>query len=160
MKEEAMTQQPPLPENSVSDGSHSPGAAPGAQPSPTPRPNEVDTFTDGDTSEYEVGYRRPPRHSRFQKGQSGNPRGRKKGSVNVETALRKAFFEIITVRDAGKSKKMTKLEVAYAQLANKAAAGDWRALKLMTQLLERFGKDGDLRPPFTVVISKEDSCVL
>jgi Family of unknown function (DUF5681) len=93
----------------------------------------VDTFTDGDTSEYEVGYGKPPRHSRFQKGQSGNPRGRKKGSVNTETALRKAIFELITVRDAGgKTQKMTKFEVACRQLANKAAAGDQRAFKLIT----------------------------
>src|SRR5262245_33179094 len=103
-----MTQQPPLPETSVSDGSHSPGAA-GTHTSPTPRPSEVGTFADGAKSEYEVGYRKPPRHSRFQKGQSGNPRGRKKGSINTETALRKAIFEQITVRDAsGKKRKMTK----------------------------------------------------
>jgi hypothetical protein len=28
---------------------------------------------------YPVGYRKPPVHSRFKKGQSGNPRGRPKG---------------------------------------------------------------------------------
>jgi hypothetical protein len=156
-----MTKQPPLPEISGPDGSHLPGSAPGTHTSPTPRPNEVGTFADGAKSEYEVGYRKPPRHSRFQKGQSGNPRGRKKGSVNTETALRKALLELITVRDAGgKTRKITKFEVACRQLANKAAAGDQRAFKLITQLLEKFGSDDDFRRPFTVVISKEDSCVL
>ena len=155
-----MTKQPPLPETAGSDGSHLPGAAPATHTSPTPRPNEVATFADGAKSQYEVGYGKPPCHSRFQKGQSGNPRGRKKGSVNVETALRKALFELTTVREGGKIRKMATLEVGYTQLANKVAAGDLRALKLMTQLLEKFGNDDDFRRPFTVVISKEDSCVL
>jgi Family of unknown function (DUF5681) len=33
-----------------------------------------------------VGYRRPPRHSRFQPGQSGNPRGRPRGSSRSRTS--------------------------------------------------------------------------
>jgi hypothetical protein len=35
------------------------------------------------TGDYEVGYRKPPVHTRFKKGQSGNPRGRKKSSKNI-----------------------------------------------------------------------------
>jgi Family of unknown function (DUF5681) len=33
-----------------------------------------------------VGYRRLPRHSRFQSGQSGNPRGRPKGVKSLPTS--------------------------------------------------------------------------
>src|SRR5262245_29748444 len=50
-----------------------------------------DWCTDGAKSQYEIGYGKPPRHTRFQKGQSGNPRGRKRGSVNTEITLRKHF---------------------------------------------------------------------
>ena len=70
-----------------------------------------------------------------------------KGSVNAETALRKAISELITVRDGDKTKKMTRLEVAYTQLAIKAASGDLRALKLITQLLESFGGDAAFAGP-------------
>lgn len=115
---------------------------------------------DDGKGDYPVGYRKPPRNTRFQKGQSGNPKGRAKGSVNAEDALRRAIFEPITVKDSGKTKKMTKLEVACRQLANKAAAGDTRALKLIMQLLETFGGDADFRRPFNLVLSKEDACVL
>jgi len=112
------------------------------------------------TGDYPVGYRKPPRHTRFQKGQSGNPKGRAKGSVNAEDALRRAIFEPITVKDSGKTKRMTKLEVACRQLANKAAAGDTRALKLMIQLIKSFGTDADFRRPFKFVLSEADACVL
>jgi Family of unknown function (DUF5681) len=39
---------------------------------------------DGD---YEVGYGKLPRHTRFVKGQSGNPRGRPPGAKNLKTML-------------------------------------------------------------------------
>ena len=42
---------------------------------------------DGETQDYEVGYRRPPRHSRFKPGQSGNPRGRPNRSKNINTLM-------------------------------------------------------------------------
>jgi hypothetical protein len=42
------------------------------------------------TGDYEVGYGRPPRHTRFAKGQSGNPRGRPCGAKNFTTLLEEA----------------------------------------------------------------------
>ena len=37
------------------------------------------------TKTYEVGFGRPPRHTRFKAGQSGNPKGKAKGAVNLAT---------------------------------------------------------------------------
>jgi hypothetical protein len=39
------------------------------------------------TDDYEVGYKRPPRNTRFCKGQTGNPHGRPKGARNIKTDL-------------------------------------------------------------------------
>ena len=46
---------------------------------------------------YEVGYGKPPRHTRFIKGQSGNPRGRPTGAKNLKTLLSEALNETVIV---------------------------------------------------------------
>ena len=51
------------------------------------------------TDEYEVGYSKPPKHSRFKPGQSGNPKGRAKGTPNLKTDLSQELAERIRVRE-------------------------------------------------------------
>jgi hypothetical protein len=76
---------------------------------------------------YMVGFKRPPKHTRYAKGQSGNPNGRPKGSQNLATILEKACRERIRVTINGKTRSISKFEAAMLQLANKAAAGDLKA---------------------------------
>lgn len=80
--------------------------------------------------DYEVGYGKPPVATRFKPGQSGNPAGRRKGSLNINSILKKAMNEVVLVTERGKTKRLTKMEVAVAQLMNKAASGDIGAFKL------------------------------
>ena len=82
-----------------------------------------------------VGYGRPPKHSQFKKGKSGNPAGRPKGSRNMSTMLHAAMSERVTITENGVKRSITKLEVAFKQLVNKAAAGDHNAMKLATGLM-------------------------
>jgi len=77
-----------------------------------------------------VGYAVPPKTSQFKKGQSGNPKGRRKGSVALATLIRKSAKERVIVQENGARKSMTKDEAAFKQLFNKAASGDQRAIKL------------------------------
>ncbi len=85
---------------------------------------------------YEVGYRKPPRQTQFQPGQSGNAAGRPKGAKNLATIVNNAITEKVAVTENGKRKSVSKLEVAVKQLVNKAASGDQRAMQQLLPLVQ------------------------
>ena len=79
----------------------------------------------------EVGYCKPPKHTRFKKGQSGNPKGRPKGSFNLCTIFEKALREKVRIKEKGKHKVARKWDVAMTQLVNRAVGGDLAAIRLI-----------------------------
>ena len=81
-----------------------------------------------------VGYCNPPQSTRFKKGQSGNPKGRPKGALNLATVLTNALREPVVIIEHGERKLVTKLEAGIKQLVNKAASGDLRALRQLVEL--------------------------
>jgi len=85
-------------------------------------------------SGYQVGYGKPPRHSRFQKGRSGNPRGRPKRAQSFARLVTQVFNEKIAIKENGQRRIITKQQAALKQLVNKAASGDPRALREMLRL--------------------------
>ena len=82
-------------------------------------------------SNYPVGYAKPPRKTRFEKGKSGNPAGRVKGSKNVSNLLLDALGEPVVVNENGARKRITKVEAMFKQLVNKGASGDARSIQLL-----------------------------
>jgi len=82
-----------------------------------------------------VGYCNPPEHRRFKKGQSGNPQGRPKGTLNMATVLERTLREKVVINENGRRKTITKLEAAIKQLTNKAASGELKALQLLAALV-------------------------
>jgi len=88
---------------------------------------------------YPVGYGRPPRHSRFQKGQSGNPRGRPKRTVTLKTSLEKLLNRKLTVREGERIRRISCWEATQLSLINRAVRGDLVATRLLLQLIERLG---------------------
>lgn len=87
-----------------------------------------------DPPDYPVGYGKPPRHTRFKKGQSGNPKGRPKRSESFARLARKTLSERIVVRENGERRAISKLEAVLKQLINKAATGDQRAIRDVIKL--------------------------
>jgi len=85
--------------------------------------------------DYEVGYGKPPHHTRFKKGQSGNPRGRPCGSKNLKTLLSEALNEPVTITENGRQRKITKREAIVRQVVNCSATPDWRGVKIVFDLL-------------------------
>jgi hypothetical protein len=90
-----------------------------------------------DTQNPEVGYGRPPVAHQFQKGTSGNPAGRPEGSRSISSAIAAAMAEKVVVNINGKKRRITKLQAAFTQLANKAAGGDRHAAKLIIDLFHQ-----------------------
>jgi len=84
---------------------------------------------------YDVGYGKPPKRSQFQKGQSGNPKGRPKGSLNVATALERELNQRVTIKENGVTRSITKFEAAIKQMVNKAATGDAKAIQFLMSVL-------------------------
>lgn len=85
--------------------------------------------------DFEVGYGKPPKHTRFRKGQSGNPSGRPKAKLNIRTVLEQALSETVRIKENGQARVITKLEAMFKQVVNQAAAGDKRAFKLLASLM-------------------------
>jgi len=89
-----------------------------------------------------LGYGNPPKHTRFKKGQSGNPQGRPKGTLNMATVLERTLREKLVINENGKRKTITKLEAAVGQLTDKAASGDLKALQLLATLVRSADERG------------------
>lgn len=89
---------------------------------------------------YHVGYCKPPKNSQFKKGQSGNSRGRRKGSKNSGTLLANALDEVISIKEGGRSKTITKRAAMFKQVVNKAVSGDLRAIRLIYEGMEKLEK--------------------
>ncbi len=83
-----------------------------------------------------VGYGKPPRHTQFHKGQSGNAAGRPKGALNLATALERTLKEQVLVNEHGRRRTITKFQAALTQLVNKAASGDPRAIALLLNIVQ------------------------
>ena len=97
-----------------------------------------------DERPYQVGYGKPPRHSQFQRGQSGNPRGRPAGSKNLATLVNEALNEPVIVVEDGGRRKISKREAIIKQLVNRSAKADWRAIKILLDIVREL--EGRIEP--------------
>jgi hypothetical protein len=73
---------------------------------------------------YEVGYGKPPKTTQFQKGVSGNPKGRPKKTLDFDHELLRQSKDSVTINENGKRRRISKHELVIKQLIHKAISGD------------------------------------
>ena len=91
---------------------------------------------------YEVGYGKPPTHTRFKPGQSGNPKGRRKGVRNLKSVLEEELFRPVAISEGGKRRNVSVLTLVIRQCLAKAAKGETRGLTPIIPLVQRAGLIG------------------
>ena len=88
----------------------------------------------GQRERYKAGPGRLPLHTRFQKGQSGNPGGR--STKSLPALLAAALNETVVVTIDGRRRKLTKREAIVAQMVDKSASADLRATKMLIDMMK------------------------
>ncbi|MGC1890316.1 MAG: DUF5681 domain-containing protein [Stellaceae bacterium] len=110
--------------------------------------------------DYEVGYGKPPSETRFAKGQSGNPRGRPSGAKNFATLLREALNEPVIITENGGRRKVSKRQAIITQLVNRSATADFRAIKILLDIVRDIERQTESTAPETSDFSEADKKVL
>jgi hypothetical protein len=109
--------------------------------------NEVQTEANheagGSGSASPVGYGRPPVHTRFKPGESGNPKGRKKGQRNVKTVLTETLNQRITIRQGERTRSVTKLDGIILTVVTNAIKGDPKAIAPLLAIMRSTGMVGE-----------------
>jgi hypothetical protein len=89
--------------------------------------------------DYAIGYGKPPVHTRFKPGETGNPRGKEKGRKGLKAVVESVFQEKVSIRTARGLRKVTKLDALVQKLMNDALRGDARAVTHIVRLAKEAG---------------------
>jgi len=89
--------------------------------------------------DYEVGYRKPPKHTRFKKGQSGNSQGRPKRSHdgNMREVFNDLMKEMIPIRQGDRITRISARDAILRTLLKEGLVGKMSALKALLQIMEK-----------------------
>jgi hypothetical protein len=82
-----------------------------------------------------TGYKNPPAKTRFQKGCSGNPKGRPKQSRNLASVLSDVLNQPVTLNIGGQSRQVSKGEALNKLMLNLASKGERPAVNAVIELL-------------------------
>src|SRR4029450_5437031 len=106
------------------------------RPGASAAPNEGESSEEG---MYQVGYCRPPLHSRFKPGQSGNPKGRPRQSRNLRTIVKQVLSEDMQIREGGRLRRMSAMEALVRTIRARAFKGDPKAIASLIALARLSG---------------------
>ena len=112
--------------------------------------------------DYEIGYGKPPKSTRFKPGQSGNPRGRTRGQPNILTDVLKELAEQIQIQERGREKTVSKQRALVKALVAKSLKGEARAASILIGLLTKFTESDPqaAATPVPAATAKEDQAII
>jgi hypothetical protein len=103
-----------------------------------------------DKEDYEIGYGKPPQHSQFKKGQSGNPTGRPRKDPTLAESCRKILNKRVTFKLNGTPRKLVVRDAIAMTLASKASSGDVPAAKFLMSASESGKSDSGQALPLMI----------
>jgi hypothetical protein len=89
---------------------------------------------------YEVGYRKPPRTTRFRKGRTGNPRGKKRGEENIVSVFKRLVLRRVKINDGEKVHTISLAEAVIRANYQAALRKNPFAMNNMFRLAEDAGE--------------------
>lgn len=104
-----------------------------------------------DDDDETVGYRRPPKHTRFKKGASGNPKGRAPKSRSLDAVMLRELQHMITIKVGGVTMRVTQRDAIVKTLINDALHQKPAAIKLVFEYL----RDAGVAEPFGITSHEE-----
>jgi len=84
--------------------------------------------------DFEVGYGKPPKHSQFKKGQSGNKKGRPKGARNFKTDVIEVLTMPVPVTENGRKRTISTQRATLLRLREKGLNGEIKAIDRLMAL--------------------------
>jgi hypothetical protein len=111
------------------------------------------------TPQNDVGYGKPPVHSRFEPGKSGNPAGRPKGVRNLKTDVVTMLGRPVRIKHEGRLRTGSTQAALLMVLRENALRGDGRAIDRVLDLAARFNAD-PLEGDVNSALSADDQAIL
>ena len=105
--------------------------------------------------------KRPPQHSRFQPGSSGNPGGKQKAVRNLGSDVKRTLEVPVRLNEQGKARRVSTQEVPLLRLREMALKGDARSLDRLLELARTFNNGAAIESLGDKTVAAEDqACIL
>src|SRR5260221_8503254 len=105
---------------------------------------------------FAVGYKKPPQHSRFQSGRSGNPRGKQKGVRNLGSDVKRTLEVPVRLNEQGRTRRVSTQHAVLLRLREKALKGDARSLDQLIELAKTFNNSAAVETVCEAALAAED----
>ena len=115
-----------------------------------------ETSDDGFT----VGYKKPPHHSRFQPGRSGNPRGKQKGVRNLGSDVKRTLEVPVRLNEQGRARRVSTQHAVLLRLREKALKGDARSIVQILELAKIFNNSTAVESAGDKALAAEDQAII